>query len=175
MRPLLYSLVLTDQKIHIMMTGTTNLPEVSALQTYSSAGCGTVDLYTLHSCMSVLVKASCIHLGLWNTCTSAHTMQRSSFVRRGMNEADLLQFCVLEPNYLTSLNMWVWVSSFPMAETAVPACSTDWLMRHIFLLAVPQIWDTYSTKFIRSYCFLHITTVLPTCLQLLNGIKQYKE
>lgn len=120
------SLVHPDQRTDIVQTGIANLPEASSLQTYSSAGWCTVDLYTSHSCATALAKAPCVHLGWRDLCTSAHTMQRSSSVRRGMNKVNSLQFCVLWPNYPVSLNMWVWVTPFPMAETA---CGWDVLCR----------------------------------------------
>lgn len=58
------TLVHTDLRTDIVQTGVANLPEVSALQTYSSAGACTVDLYTSYSRVSVFGKAACGYLGL---------------------------------------------------------------------------------------------------------------
>lgn len=159
------SLVHADHRTDIVQTGIANLPEVSALQAYSSAGWCIVDLYMSHSCVTVLAKVSFVRLGLWNDCTSAHTMQRSSSVRRGMNEADSREFCALWPKYPVSLNMWVYVTPFPGAETAVPACYVGFLMRcSFFVIAVTQIWDSHSTEFLSSYYFFILALSLPTCL-----------
>lgn len=153
------SLVHADQRTDIVQTGIANLPEVTALQAYSSAAWCIVDLYMSHSCVTVLAKVSFVRLGLWDVCTSAHTMQRSSSVRRGINEADSLQFCALWPKYPVSLNTWVYVMPFPGAETALPACYVGFLMRCSFFVSSDTNLGQPFYRIFKFLLFFYISTV----------------